>query len=108
MLPNINPIINKAIVSFTFEATVITANKTKKLPTLEAMASETSLAIPKVNKPEIIDEPIIKSAAPRLAPELIPKTKGPAKGFLKRVCINNPLSANPLPTRIEVKALGIL
>ena len=52
------------------------------------------------------EAPKIKIATPKLAPELIPKTKGPANGFLKRVCINNPLIDNPEPTIIAVIALG--
>jgi hypothetical protein len=44
---------------------------------------------------------------PKLAPELSPKTYGPAKGFLNRVCINNPLIDSPIPTNIAM-ALGNL
>ena len=108
ILPNIKPIINSAMVSFTLEATTMTANNTKKLPILEAIASETSFTIPKARTPEKTAEPMMRIAAPKLAPELTPKTNGPAKGFLKRVCINSPLKANPLPTSTAVKALGIL
>ena len=95
------------MVSFTFEATVITANNTKKLPKLEAIASVTLVTNPNVNIPENSEDPIINRAAPRLAPELMPNTKGPAKGLRKRVCISKPLKASPLPTSRAVKALGI-
>ena len=61
----------------------------------------------KVENPEKSEAPIIRRAAPKLAPELIPKTKGPANGFLKSVCIKSPLSANPPPTKIAVHAFGI-
>ena len=54
------------------------------------------------------EEPIINRAAPKLAPELIPSTNGPAKGFLNRVCINSPLNARAAPDKIAVMALGIL
>jgi hypothetical protein len=42
----------------------------------------------------------------RLAPELNPNTSGPAKGFLKRVCINKPLTDKEAPARIHVIAFG--
>ena len=50
----------------------------------------------------------IKIATPKLAPELIPKTYGPARGFLNNVCINNPLIESPEPTIIAVIAFGNL
>jgi hypothetical protein len=107
MLPNISPIINKAMVSFTLEATANTAAKTKKLPTLENRTRETSvIRYPKAQAGKKV-VPMIRSATARLAPELMPKTKGPAKGFLNSVCINNPHTDNPLPTKIAVMALGM-
>ena len=74
---------------------------------LAAMARETSLKKEKVAKPVKNVEPINSSAAPKLAPELIPKTKGPANGFLNNVCIKRPLKDNPAPTNMEVNAFGI-
>jgi len=53
-------------------------------------------------------EASISAATPREAPDEIPKTDGPAKGFRKRVCISNPLSAREPPAIAAVKALGIL
>jgi len=50
--------------------------------------------------------PIIKNATPKLEPELNPKTKGPANGFLNSVCINNPETDKPIPTKMEVIAFG--
>lgn len=47
-------------------------------------------------------------ATPKLAPDEIPKTKGPASGFLNKVCINNPLTERPEPTKIAVIVLGSL
>ena len=52
------------------------------------------------------EAPKIRIATPKLAPELIPKTKGPASGFLNKVCINKPLIDKPEPTIIAVIALG--
>ena len=108
ILPNMSPIINSAMVSFTLAATTRTSANTRKLPRLDAMASVMSLKVEKVNAPENNEVPIIKSAAPKLAPELMPSTYGPAKGFLNKVCINNPLSESPPPTNIAVIAFGSL
>tara|TARA_R110002050_G_scaffold3935_3_gene20152 strand:- start:19605 stop:19919 length:315 start_codon:yes stop_codon:yes gene_type:complete len=101
------PMISKAMVSFTLTATTMTANRTIKLPILDAKAKEMSFTIPRENIPVNREDPNIKRAAPKLAPELMPSTKGPAKGFLNKVCINNPLKAKPLPTNMAVNALGI-
>ena len=106
MLPNINPIIRIAIVSLTLEDTTITANKTKKLPKLAAITI-LHLEIKKLAKtPPNNPEPKITKATPKLAPELIPRTNGPANGFLNKVCINKPEMPKPEPTKMAVKALG--
>ncbi len=108
MLPNINPIMSIAIVSLILEDTITTINKTKKLPKLAA-TTKLHLEIKKaVNRPPINEDPIIINATPKLAPEVIPNTKGPAKGFLNNVCINNPEIPKPEPTSTAVKALGSL
>ena len=59
------------------------------------------------NPPNRPDPKIIK-ATPKLAPDVIPNTKGPANGFLNKVCINNPEIPSPEPTKIDVTALGNL
>ena len=46
------------------------------------------------------------NATPRLAPELIPSTEGPANGLRKMVCICKPLIDNPAPATKAVKACG--
>ena len=108
MLPNIKPIIRIAIVSLTLLDTAKTANNTKKLPRLAAITI-LHLEIKAVaNKPPNNPEPKITTATPKLAPELIPKTKGPANGFLNKVCINKPEIPKPEPTKIAVMALGSL
>lgn len=106
MLPNIKPIINSAIVSFIFTDTAKTTSRTRKLPKLDATAKAISLKTENVKIPEKREDPIINKAAPKLAPELMPNTNGPAKGFLNKVCINNPLKESPAPTKIAVKAFG--
>lgn len=107
-LPNINPIIRIVMVFLTLFAAIITADKTKKEPKLAEIAiAQLEKLIVKKNPPKT-DDPNINRATPKLAPEDIPKTYGPAKGFLKRVCINNPLIDNPEPTKTAVMAFGIL
>jgi len=61
-----------------------------------------------VRTPPKIPAPKIKIATPKLAPEEIPNTNGPAKGFLNSVCINKPAIDKPDPTSIAVIALGSL
>lgn len=108
MLPNIKPIIRIAIVSLTLLETAKTANSTKKLPRLAAITM-LHLEIKAVaNRPPNKPEPKMTIATPKLAPELIPKTKGPANGFLNRVCINKPDIPKPEPTKIAVIAFGSL
>ena len=68
----------------------------------KAQGPDNTLALNPVIKPE----PNTKKATPRLAPLLIPRTKGPASGFRKRVCISSPDTDKPPPTNIAVMALG--
>ena len=96
------------MVFLTFVAVTNTASNTSAAPILEAMAKpQLEKAIVAKNPPKI-PEPKIKRATPKLAPEEMPNTKGPAKGFLNRVCINKPAMANPEPTKIAVIAFGSL
>ena len=48
----------------------------------------------------------ITKATPKLAPESMPKIEGPAKGFAKRVCNNNPDTASAAPANKAVTACG--
>ena len=96
------------MVFLTLLAAIITADNTKKAPKLAAIGKdhvETELV--KRNPPKT-EEPKIKIATPKLAPEEIPKTKGPANGFLNNVCINKPQIDNPEPTKTAVIAFGNL
>ncbi len=96
------------MVSFTLEDTIKTVNNTRKLPKLAAI-TKLHLEIKSVaKKPPKTDDPIINKATPKLAPEVIPKTNGPASGFRNKVCINNPEIPKPEPTKIAVKAFGNL
>lgn len=107
-LPNIKPTINIAIVSRNLWETAKTANKTKKLPRLEAKIIPYDESKNEAKKGGKNPAPKIIIATPKLAPELNPKTSGPANGFRNKVCINNPLMDNPIPTRMAAMALGNL
>ena len=107
-VPNIKPIIKILMVFLTLVAVTNTASNTKAAPILEAMAKPQLEKAMVAKTPPKIPEPNSKIATPRLAPEEIPKTKGPAKGFLNKVCINKPAMANPEPTKTAVIALGSL
>ena len=95
-----------AIVSRIFNETTMTDVNTKKLPRLAAITILHFEIMSKANAPPKRLEPKIMTATPKLAPELIPNTNGPAKGFLNKVCIKSPEIPNPEPTRIAVNALG--
>ena len=108
ILANIRPIIRIAMVSLTFIDTIKTARRTRKLPALAAITI-LHFDIKKVaNTPPKTDDPRIISATPKLAPELIPNTNGPANGFLNKVCIKRPEIPKPEPTKIAVNAFGNL
>tara|TARA_B100000768_G_scaffold170519_1_gene176992 strand:+ start:1036 stop:1521 length:486 start_codon:yes stop_codon:yes gene_type:complete len=89
-------------------AEIITANKTKKAPKLDAITNDQFEIEFVTKKLPNTDEPNIKIATPRLAPDETPNTKGPASGFLNNVCINKPQTDKPEPTKRAVIALGNL
>jgi len=95
------------MVFLTLFAAIITADNTKKEPKLDAIAIDQLVYSRKTNHPKK-EEPKISNATPKLAPEEIPNTNGPANGFLNNVCISKPLIDNPEPTKIAVIALGNL
>ena len=96
------------MVFLTLFAAIITADNTKNAPKLAAIGKDQLESEEDNKKPPKTDEPKIKMATPKLAPEEIPKTNGPAKGFLKSVCINKPQIDKPEPTKIAVIAFGNL
>ena len=82
--------------------------KTKKLPKLEAMIVPNEERKNSDSEMGNNEAPKMTIATPKLAPELNPKTHGPASGFLNSVCINKPLTDNPIPINIATIALGNL
>ena len=107
-LESIIPRIRMVIMSFTFEEMIMINSITAPAPTHDAA---TRIQLPKPFKlsGEIFREkPKITKATPRLAPELIPRTSGPAIGFLNTVCICKPLKDKATPTVNAVMAFGNL
>lgn len=105
-LPNINPTIKIAIVSLIRCETAKTAIKTNELPKHDAKTIPYEERKNWLKKVGTKPAPKITNATPKLAPELKPNTSGPANGFLNKVCINKPLTDNPIPTKIATKAFG--
>ena len=104
---NMSPIIRSETELFTRMEAKPTIDKTTKLPRAALVTNSQSLAksgipkyIPKLNPRKMT------KATPSPAPELIPRIKGPAMGFLKKVCICRPLIPRALPTSNEVRAFG--
>lgn len=108
IVPNINPMIKMEVVFLILFAVIMTAINTNAAPELEAITNPQLESATVAKIPPKIPDPNIKKATPKLAPDDIPKTKGPANGFLNNVCINKPLIPKPEPTRIAVSALGSL
>ena len=79
----------------------VTANA-PKIAKIEIVIFSEKIVIPSVFNTKI------PNATPSVEPEEIPKTEGPANGFLNKVCINNPDKAIPAPHKIAVTVLGIL
>ena len=96
------------MVFLTLFAANITANNTNNEPSEAAAAIAQLESAKDAITPPRAPEPRIRMATPRLAPEEIPNTKGPARGFLNNVCIRRPLIPRPEPTRVAVRALGNL
>ena len=51
---------------------------------------------------------MVTQATARLAPELMPRTYGPANGFLKTICIMAPDTERAAPVKMAASALGNL
>ena len=66
------------------------------------------IIISELNCIALLKERIISSATASLAPDEIPSTKGPAIGFLKKLCKRYPDSASAPPRSIAASALGSL
>ena len=96
------------MVFFIFVATAATINKTVKLPMLAAIVVDQLPISQWGTKALSALAPMRYNAAPKLAPELTPKTYGPAQGFLNKVCMSKPQMDSPAPTITAVMAFGIL
>lgn len=104
-LPNINPMINIDMVFLILLAIITTNNIIEKAPIAAAIIKDQFDKSMVENPPKETNK--IKMAIPKLAPELIPKMYGSANGFLNKVCIKSPLTANADPAKMAVMAFGI-
>jgi hypothetical protein len=77
-------------------------------PAIAATDTATSPKKPKVLNavPAMLPDRRIMKATPRLAPELIPSSEGPARGLRNTVCICNPLMDKPAPATKAVSVWG--
>lgn len=83
---------------------MITANNTRKLPKLDAIANEYEVLI---NCHPIRELPIMSMATPRASIlNLFLVQMVLQVGFLKSVCINRPDMDKPHPTNMAVSAFG--
>ena len=98
---------SRVIVS-TRRATPSTRNSTRPAPKLAATTMPKSLSSPRPASKVPPVAPMVSTirATPRLAPELMPRTNGPASGLRNRVCICSPLTLRADPARTAVTALG--
>ena len=106
--PSIIPRTRRTVLSPIFRLAAIMTARTIAAPAHAAPAIprfSSRGAIPAV-MPE--DTPRTHSAAPSDAPELIPRTYGPARGFMNNVCMRRPLSETAAPAIMAVSALGSL
>ena len=81
---------------------------TASAPIMAATDKATSPIYPKrLNAtPPIAPDSNTTQATPRLAPELMPNTEGPASGLRNTVCICRPLTDSPAPATNAVNAWG--
>ena len=98
--PNIKPTMSKAILFLILKLANMTTVISVPAPKVAAKTNSQS-----AKKPILIPAKT-QNATPKLAPELIPKTKGPASGFWKNVCICKPLSERAIPTKSAVIVRG--
>lgn len=105
-LPSIIPTISNETLSLTFSETARTRNRTNMDPTIPASVIAKLPYVKNHPNKALPDKTI--SETPKLAPLVIPKIKGPARGFLNKVCINIPAIPNPAPAIKAVRALGSL
>ena len=80
-------------------------NVTKTAPII-ANNEIVNLSLPTENPKEFNAK--TPNATPKVDPEVIPKTEGPARWFRNKVCINKPATEIPAPHKIAVKVLGVL
>ena len=78
----------------------ISAEPIHAIPVMPNILSHDDVAMPSIGAASV------KSATPRLAPELMPRTYGPARGLRKRVCICRPLAERAIPAAMATITFG--
>ena len=78
----------------------ITADPIHAIPVIPNILNHDDVARPSIGAASV------KSATPRLAPELIPRTYGPARGLRKSVCICRPLAESAIPAAMATITFG--
>jgi len=81
---------------------------TNNAPIIAATDNATSPIYPKrlSATPPMAPDSSTTQATPKLAPELMPSTEGPANGLRNTVCICKPLTESPAPATNAVRACG--
>lgn len=105
-LPNIIPKIRMAMISLSRTETAMITARISAAPTHADPTTPILRNVSEATETPNSGAPSKKSETPRLAPELIPNTYGPASGFRKRVCICKPLAESAAPTIRAVMAFG--
>ena len=100
MKESITPTRSTAVALASRRLTLSKRNKTTRAPN---KAQHTVRVKPATNG--MLPMTIVASAAPRAAPALMPNKEGSASGFLKSVCVNNPLPPSAIPEIAAVKAM---
>ena len=94
------------ISSITLLPTLLEKNTiTPRMAQAPAIAPATVAMYPP-KEPTVPPKASITRATPRLAPSLIPRMDGPARGLWKRVCSSRPLTARAAPASRAVAAWG--
>ena len=108
--PIITPIMSRVTFPLTFCATKAISAIIRSEPMIAERVIVTSPITPSLLRatPPMLPESKTTQATPRLAPELIPSTDGPARGLRNTVCIRRPLTASPAPAIIAVRDCGNL
>ena len=108
-LPKSKPRINRVLTSAMRQETINNRPSTNTAPLMAINKTSPCSGTTPVQPNKGPNQPAASKAkaTPKEAPELMPNTKGPAMGFLKKVCINSPLTLKLAPLTRAAPTLGI-